>query len=220
MIDLRAVNRDQFESAKGHAESLLRTLDICESFGQELSKAELRNVIYTVSKALRERFEAEAPDRSYFATSESPGPRKAIDNLIESTWYTGRQAAVMSALYAALIVVLLIISVVALVVSSRQLTEIADREQVVRVVTAWLMLIVSLSLIRNAWSYFLMYRQCDKMNSALESLGDDVQEVDALKQWAEYHVARAACPLIPAWLWRIIGPSLDDAWKRTAHNTS
>jgi len=204
---------------KGKAERLLRKLDICRSFGNELSPADLRELIYDVPKPVRQRFQHETVEESYFASTADVGPRRAVENLVESAWYTGKLATLMARLYTGLIVVLASTAIVALVVSSREFSDVLRREYVTRVVTSWLLLIVSLSMLRAAWGYSRMAQHSDRTMTACEHLGSVVTERDALSQWHEYQVARASCPLIPKWLWDLKGESLDDAW-RTAMDES
>lgn len=202
------------DTVKARAERLLRTLDICHSFGRPISETELRGVILGVRKELRKQFETESLDQSYFASLADPGPKRAVENLVESAWYMGRQAAGMATLYLLLILTLLVTSIFALVVSSRGFADPMQREHVTRLVTSWLLLLVTLNMLRALWSYFRMYQQCERTQASCEHLGEDVTEVDVLGQWHEYQLARASCPLIPDWLWHAMADSLDDAWRR------
>lgn len=207
------------DALKGKAERLLRKLDICRSFGNELTPADLREVIYDVPKRVRQRFQQETVEESYFASTADAGPRRAVENLVESAWYTGKLATMMARLYTGLIVVLASTAIAALIVSARELTDVLQREYVTRVVTSWLLLIVSLSMLRAVWSYSRMAARCDRTMTACEHLGPEATERDALSQWHEYQVSRASCPLIPKWLWDLMSESLDDAWHIAMDDT-
>lgn len=201
------------DGVKSRAEALLRTLDVCTSFGREISTADKRDIIAGVSKRLRRQLEA-AEGEPYFDSDQAPGPEKAVRNLIESAWYTKRQAQAMAAIYGGMIAVLLAVSLTALVIATRDVGQPQARERIVRLVTAWLLLLVSLEMLKNVWAYWNMYQRCQSTETACEHLaGGDVSEADALRRWYEYQVARASSPLLPSWLWRVMQPTLNDAWR-------
>ena len=180
-----------------------------------ISKAEMRDIVSAVPRATRARFTTEEVSDDYFASTAPLGPRKAVEHLQESAWYTKKQTGVLAAIYTVVIVVLLGLSVIALIVSMRELSAPEAQEDVVRIVTAGLMLIVTLDMIRGAWAYFDLHRRAGKTEEACEHLlTGKITEEDALREWCEYHVARSSAPLLPGWLWRTMGPSLVDAWRR------
>jgi hypothetical protein len=209
------------DGLKSRAESLLRKLDLCRSFGQEVSEADMRDLVYTVPRRIRHRFrDSHGPD-TYFSSRSDVGSARAIENLHESAWYNGRQAAVMAGIYAFLIAVLVVISLAVLILAMREAEAGAQQERLVRVVTAWLMLVVSLNMLNAAWSYFRMYQRCDRtVEATLRLKGTSVSDEDALRQWHEYQVARSSCPLMPQWLWKCMEKSLNDAWDSAGHTYS
>ncbi len=203
------------DGIKSRAEALLRTLDLCQSFDRQISEADKRDIVVSVPRSLRKQFMGKHALDSYFDRTEVEGPQKAIEHLFESAWHTRRQAGMMAVIYILLIVGLLVLSIAALMVALREISDPNLIEQVVKVVTAWLLLAVSLSMLKNAWSYFKMYQRCQKTEIVCDYLlRGHVTEMDALKQWYEYQLARSGSPLLPQWLWRIMRPSLDDAWRR------
>lgn len=209
------------DGLKSRAESLLRKLDICRSFGHDISEADKRDIIVTIPHRIRKRFVDKAASDTYFASTSTPGPRRAVENLHESAWYNGRQAARMAGIYTAMISVLLILSITSLIFAMRQVDEAMQQERVIKIVTAWLMLIVSLNMLKSAWSYFKMSQRCARTEEAtLRLIQSQVSEADALRQWHEYQVARSACPLIPQWLWKMMERSLNDAWAAARVKTS
>jgi succinate dehydrogenase hydrophobic anchor subunit len=205
------------DEVKSQAEALLRTLDICRSFGRQISEADKRDIVANVPRAIRKRFAGKQLPDLYFASTQSEGPKRAVENLIESAWYTRRQTGAIAALYLFMIIGLLTLSIIALIITIRETNNLQFEEQIIRVVTAWLLLIVSLNMLKSVWSYFKMYQRCQKTELICNHLLlSQVTEADALKQWYEYQMARASSPLLPNWLWRLMGPSLDDAWQRTS----
>ena len=206
---------------KGRAESLLRTLDICRSFGRPVSESDKRDIVVNLPRASRKRFAGKQVHDFYFTSAQAEGPQKAVENLLESAWYTRHQAATMAVVYTILISVLLGVSIFTLVIALREITSPQLREQVVKVVTAWLLLLVSLSMLKSAWSYYKMYQRCQRTELICgHLLLSQIMEADALKQWYEYQLARAASPLLPNWLWLVMSSSLNDAWKRASEKAT
>lgn len=202
---------------KSRSEALLRNLDLCQSFGRRISKADKRDIVSYLPKKVRDQFESSSVVDDYFASKTSPGPRKAVENLVESAWYTKRLSAVMTGLSMALIVILLMVSVLALIASSHEIESTATRADVSKVVASWILLIFTLGISRNAWGYYRLFRRSVRTEmSASHLLSGSVAESDAIKQWYEYQVVRAAAPLIPNWLWQIMKDSLSDAWERAS----
>lgn len=205
------------DGLKARAESLLRKLDLCQSFGQRVSDNDLRDIVYTVPHRIRRRFRSsEGPD-TYFASASDPGPGRAIENLHESAWYNGRQAGVMAAIYGSVMALLVVTSIGVLILAMREIEVGAQQERLIRVVTAWLMLVISLNMLKAAWSYFRMHQRCERtVEATLRLSRTTVSDADALRQWHEYQVARSSCPLMPKWLWKMMEASLNDAWASAA----
>jgi hypothetical protein len=204
------------DAAKSRAETLLRILDECRSFGRQISEADKRDIALSAPKALRERMDGTSTIDSYFESASAPGPRRAIDNLLESAWYTRHQAFRMMQIYVAAVCLSLLLSIFALFIAARASTP-NEADRAIKLVTGWLMLAVSLNPIKGAWSYFRMSQRCGKTeDSCSHLLGSEVSEADAIRRWNEYHVARAGAPLLPGWLWGSMEQSLNVAWRARA----
>jgi hypothetical protein len=202
------------DDQKGHAEGLLRKLDFCQSFGREISAADVRDIVLDAPNKLRKKLEGSTLETGYFASTQPPSPRTAIENLLESAWYTRRLAHSMTVLYAFLITCVVSASIWALAVTASSTYAATERERAVKVTISWLLLIVSLSMAKNVIAYSKMAQRCQRSESTCEHLlRSDVLEGDALKQWHEYQLARAASPLLPQWLWGLKRADLDEAWR-------
>lgn len=200
---------------KGNSEALLRKLDLCRSFQKDISEADKRDIVASLPRKLRKKFDEAEPLDTYFESDKLPGPTKAIENLIESAWYTRKLTESMVLICVALTAFLLLVSIYALIITSRELTDANTRETVSKVVTSWLLLIFTLSLAKNAWLYSKLSQRCQKVETAGEHLlKGELTEAEALKQWHEYQIARSSCPLLPDFLWKLRQVSLDDAWRQ------
>ena len=204
------------DTAKAKGEALLRLLDLCLSFGRPISRADKRDIVAAAPKALRERANVAELTDFYFDSSENPGPRRAIENLLESAWYTKHQMERMAWVYGVATSGILLIATGALLITAREVAAAATREEVVRMVTSLLLVLVSLSMLKNVWAHIRMYNRCARTEAACSHLLKAlVTESDAQQQWAEYHVARAGAPLVPQWVWLSMRTQLAESWALT-----
>lgn len=204
---------------KGRCESLLRKLDLCRSFDMPISSADKRDIVAYLPKSLRKRFsDSELPD-TYFTSSEPSGSRKAIENLVESAWYSKQQANMMAGVCIILTVIVIGIALGALIVTSNEVQSAATRANISKVVTSWLLLVFSLGMFKHGWAYYkFAERSGHTFTTGEHLLRGQIAEADAVKQWYEYQIGRASSPLLPQWLWKLRQDALNDAWEHVSAN--
>lgn len=210
------------DATKGHAETILRKLDLCQSFQIDLSPSDYRDIISATSTKRRRELSMAQLQGDYFTSTADDVPRRAVENLLESAWYTSRQCGRMIAVGTTAVISLILIAIAALVVSSQEIGDVESRSAVSRIVSSWLLLLFSLGLIRNLMAYSRFRQRCQTTIQTTEAmLGSAIAENDAIKQWYEYQIARANAPLLPEWLWRLMQASLNEAWEayRTARES-
>lgn len=202
---------------KTRCESLLRKLDLCRSFDMPISPADKRDIVSYLPKPLRKQFsDTELPD-TYFTSSEPPSPRKAVENLVESAWYTKQQASIMAGVCIVLTVAVVATALGALIITSNEVQSVATRANISKAVTSWLLLIFSLGMFKHGWAYYkLAERSGQTYNTGEHLLRSEIAEADAVKQWYEYQIARASSPLLPEWLWKLKQDALNDGWRRAS----
>lgn len=207
---------------KGKAESLLRKLDLQDSFGWEIKSIDVADVVVSLPKKLQEKFSPSDEPDDYFASKEVVGHHRAVQNLQESAWWSKHLAKTMGNYCFFLTVVLVVISLFTLVISSMvissgQITS-SHAEYMTsanRVVIAVLLLIVSLGLIPLTMNYYTFSTKAgdsEKIATELIKRKDD-DNVQAIKAFNEYHLARASAPLIPTRLWNRKKDGLNKAWE-------
>lgn len=202
---------------KGRSESLLRKLDLCRSFDIPVSPADKRDIIAYLPKTLRKRFSDSELQDKYFTSSTPAGPRKAMENLVESAWYTREQARMMVVVCLVLTVLVVGIAIASLIVTSNEVQNAATRTNIAKVVTSWLLLIFSLGTFKHGWAYYKLVERSERTYTTGEHLlRGEVAEADAVKQWYEYQIGRASSPLLPEWLWKLKQDGLNDAWQRAS----
>ncbi len=202
---------------KGQCDSLLRKLDLCSSFDMEISEADRRDIVTDLPPKIRKRFSGSAVPDTYFTSSTPASPAKAVENLVESAWYTRRQASMMTRVCVVLICLMVTLAVVGLMGTSNEVGSAATRVNVSKVVTGWLLLIFSLGMVRHGLAYYqLAVRSERTYTTGLHLLKGDITAPDAIKQWYEYQIGRASSPLLPDLLWKMMQKNLNDGWARAS----
>ena len=201
------------DRAKSIAETLLRKLDYRDAFGWEISKSKLSDVLARSGGKLRKRIPPEDHRENYFASSESVGLVRALQNLQESAWWSKHLAEKMGRYTLAGTIVATLGSLLILVTTVGTLQSFEVRASVGRVVTAVLMLAVSLGLVRLTLGYYDFSPRAHRTEErATEFLKGGCTEIDAIKLYNDYHLDRAVAPLVPDRVWKWNRDQLNELW--------
>jgi hypothetical protein len=207
---------------KGLAQALHRKLDLENALGWTITKSELADLLARFTGKLDSL--AGMRKGSYFASSEPPGTKRAIQNVRESSWWSMHLAQSMGWVFSLLIVCLLVGCILLLNASVQTLPQenvsaaVVPKSvvaaAVVKIVTSAIMLVFSLGLLRLACGYFGYASKSRQVREKAESMlengaGDEIQ---AVKLWQDYHLARAGSPILPDWIWRLREKKLNALW--------
>lgn len=202
------------DKMKGAAEALLRKLDLQDSFGWQITKAEVTDTLARAPRRMLEESAAVENPEAYFATQEGQGTKRSLKNIQESAWWSKHMTERMWRYSLAATIISVVGSLIVILVS---LNTIDDRDILSgtgRVVTSILMLVLSLGLIRLTLGYYSFHQKAQRAESrAEELLKTDCSEVEAIKLYSEYHLDRAAAPLIPDLVWRRNEKRLNELWE-------
>jgi hypothetical protein len=202
------------DKLKGTAEELLRKLDFRDSLGWEISKVELSDVLARTPARLRARITAEDLRGSYFASGDELGPRRAVQNIQESAWWSKHLSEAMGRYLFIFTVASSVGSLFILLVSVGTVKSFDVLSGIGRVVTAVLMLILSLGSIRLTLGYYDFSRKAQRVEErAAELLRYGSNEIEVVKLYNEYHLGRAVAPLIPDRIWKWNEKHLNELWK-------
>jgi hypothetical protein len=200
---------------KGLAESILRKLDVWESFGWPISGMELSDILMQCPARLRKIHPADHEHRQYFFSQQTFGPKRALENAQESAWWSKHLAMRTGHFYLATTIVLVFISLGALLVSIETIHNFDVLSNIGRVVTSTFMLIFSLGLIRFIFGYYQFSSQASRVETQAARLLelDSVNQDQAIKLIYEYQLSRAVAPLLPSWLWKLLRNDLNSLWQ-------
>jgi flagellar biosynthesis protein FliQ len=199
---------------KGRAEQLKRKIELFDGLGWTISPADLSDALAKISSRRRNLI-LKAVKENYFASQTSVGPKRAVENLQESAWWSKDLAGTTLILCAIVTVVLVVGSLISLGVAVSAVKDTATLENTSRVIAAIVSLIVSLGLIRLMSGYFAFGRRSEQVEKAtVHLLGGTVSEVEAIKLLHDYQIARSAAPLIPDWIWKLRRKTLNELWDQ------
>lgn len=207
------------DSVRGQAQALRRKLDLKDGLGWELSNAELSDLIVRCPASVKEKTRIGSSGGAYFASEELPGPRRAMENVSESAWWSKHLSEKMFMLCLMALVVSTVGVVFALVVAIQAASGPAPLDMlsnVARVATAILMFLISLGVFKLATGYFGLSKKAARVEESAERLlksGATIELADALSLVGEYHVARACAPIIPTWVWKLNQHELNGVWR-------
>lgn len=198
----------------GRGESLRRRLDMRDAYGWAIPNVEWSDLLVMLAPKDREKTKA-VHQEDYFASSQHPGPRRAIEALMESSWYSKHLSRLAGHISLAVIVLLVGFSIATMAISINTLKDFDLMSNIARVVTSALMLMFSMDMISLTLRYYEFSSQSGEAerqaNEQIASADKDI--VPSLKLWQDYHVSRAVAPPIPTWLWRWKRDSLNQIWE-------
>lgn len=211
---LSEVTSYRSEAIRSRGQVIRRRLDFQDSLGWQISNAEFSDLLMRCPRSVRNRASTGQSTEPYFASNLPPGPRRALQNISESAWWSKHLSESMFKFCLWLVIVGVLISVSTLLIALQAIGQADARASVVRVVTALLMLLLSTDTIRLTLGYFGFAESAGRSELAATAQLDSkkAEDIDAIKIMNEYHVARAVGPIIPTWIWKYRRTELNQTW--------
>lgn len=204
----------QSDKNKGDAEALRRKLDYEDSLGWGISGAEISDFLARAPRKIRASID-DKNQENYFASKDAVGISRALKNVQESAWWSKHLAEKMWRFMLVVNFASVSLSILLLLISVNSVSSPETLSGVGRVVISVLMLIFSLGLIRLTTSYHSFSQKTQRIEErASEMLKGSASEIDALKLFTEYHLSRAAAPLLPDWVYERNQEYLNKLWNQ------
>ena len=211
----------RMERVRSVAQGLRRKLESLNSFGWEISNREMSDLIARCSSSVKKRVKREVTEEPYFASKEEPGPKRAVENVMESAWWSKHLSESMFWTCTVIIGCAVAGSLVALVVSILAVVDHNTMSSVARTVTSVLLLGLSCGLIRLAVGYYGFGQKAGQIEVQAEAiLTKKVAQIDAVKLLHEYQLARSSAQIIPEWVWRWRRDELNTLWLAYRHKAA
>jgi hypothetical protein len=206
------------DRSRGKSEGMRRELDFADSFGTPVSKQSVADLQAETSTRLLGKLPAEGKAVSYFASTEPPGASRALENVLESSWWSRRLAETMVIVYGAVTIIVVALAIALLVGTlafAVPTTNTASVDSLARLGMFVVVLISSLGLIRQLTGYSRFKDSAFRVEETAEQMirtnNSDLLEITKL--WQRYHIARAASPLLPSLLWQTQRNKLNRLWN-------
>ncbi len=210
-----SVSQWHSDSLYNKTEEIKRKLEFQDGLGWIISDQEKSDLILEAPPTAKKK--AYGPEESpYFDSTEAISPRRAIENLKQSAWYTRHLAKEMAKYMFAFSVLVFALAVFFMVVAfqSPLLQEWGPR--IGRIVSAVLVFMVASGYVRLGFRYLTFSQNAERINDRgtqlwkLEALTD----IQAIQVLHEYQIARVTAPMIPDWLWRRKEEELNRLWTQ------
>lgn len=201
------------DSLRGRAESLFRKLEAEDFLGWPLSEKERRDAY-----ALGDEDAATAIKNdvaNYWASKEVPGPRRAVEGVQESAWWSEHLARTMALVIGALAAGCLILAVSTLfAVMGKELTS-PQAGSVANAILVLFALSFSGGFMRLAIDYRAFSVSAASIDSRAEQLLADprLEAVQAIRILHDYQVIRVKAPPLPDLVHRLRKKSLERLWS-------
>jgi len=201
------------------AEDILRKLEMYNGFGWEITSKEILDLRASSSKSVKKAAYS-SDSYKYFASTETVGAERALQNLEESAWWTKHQSRKMAFYSSGAGAFLLLLVIIGLVSITQNPLPKDKMQKIGEVAVVIILFIGATGYMRRALEYRTFSLQAAEADStANDILGTDtVSEIDAIKLLHDYQVNRAISPLLPSWLWALEKKNLNKLWAE--HKTS
>jgi hypothetical protein len=200
---------------KGLSEGILRNLEFQDSFGWKISNSMISDILATVPSSVKSASKNKQTEKTYFASKQENQLMMALENLQESAWWSKHLANRMGQIYLAISVVVVFLSFVVLLISVETIQSFVVLQSIGRVVTSTVMLIFSLRFVRLTADYYSFSRRSHQIEEKAEQLAAALKpgEMQVVRLFHEYQLARGSSPLIPTWVWKSMNAELNTLWK-------
>jgi hypothetical protein len=204
------------DAVKDFSEELRRKLDTRDSFGWPISSTELSDLFIKTPANLRQLAPRETQGQNYFASRTPFGPKKALENIQESAWWSKHLSKKMFQYCLVTSLTLLVIILGTLIICIQTISSRDSLINIGRIVTSTLMLFFILGLYRRIIGYYEFSQKASQIESRIENLlnTQNVSESDAIKIVHEYQLARFSSPLIPSFIWKQMRGELNLMWAK------
>lgn len=207
------------DKIKRTADSLLGKLDLADSFGWELSGKEVSDLLVQTPKSIKSNLNSHELQSTYFASRETIGAQRAIENIQESAWWSKHLARRVGLVYLIVASIIVFISIALLIISIETIKDFNQLSNMGRAITSVIVFIFSVGFFRIAENYYDFSQNAERAEvCALHLLSSKVDEAHAIKLVYEYQLIRSATPLLPTWIWKLMQKELNLLWKDYRQN--
>ncbi len=206
---------------KSLAETAKRHHEVVVGFGISPSRTQLADLRQSLQNEMSPEADALLKKGITYASSEPVGPRRALENLCESAWFTKHLANRCVIWVAATVIISFTIVLSLLLWSAATLGGAAGGVIAAKSVAATFTFLISVGAIRSWVAYAKLSQKAKEIDTeACRLLTTDAPSTfDVQRLLTEYQVSRASAPLIPTWVWKIHRSSMNADWELRTSKT-
>jgi hypothetical protein len=213
-----AVVKFNTDDLRGKAERLKRAYEFADSFGEGVAKKLLAEIDVSSPRHLSSTDLVELSRGVVFASATEQGPRRALENLQESAWWSNQNARltahILCSIAALIFTSALIILIVVTVAPGPH--DLSLEASVGRIVASTLLCVFSLNLIQTVIKLYRFAAKAGAIDDEAEHRLDQTSSnpIDTMRLLSEYQIARASAPMIPTFIWKLRAEKLNGVWTR------
>jgi hypothetical protein len=201
------------------AEEAKRLHELVSGFGNKPTGCQLADLNHSLRNELSPEQAALLKQGITYASSEPCGPRRALENLCESAWFTKHLANHCAVWVGWTFISSLVVAISLLLWLACSHAGTGSAELGAQCIAATFTFLISVGMVVSWVEYLKLAQKAKEVDAEadrlLASANPSAFEVHC--SLTEYQVARASAPLIPTWIWKLYRDSLNNDWKlRTA----
>lgn len=199
---------------KVQAEAILRVIED-EDFGYLFSDKQRADLLVSLpNQILKKAWKLNGVD-PYFSSETPPSPRRAIENLLESSWFTKHLANKMSQWVRISLCFVILVLAMTIFVSWQSISSKEVTQAVGKTVISIIVFLFSAGLFRLYKDYERFSNAADKIIDRAETMlsKNKIDPIEAFRLRRDYQVIRQGAPLIPDFLYKYYRDRLNDMWK-------
>ena len=202
---------------KGSAQAIHRKFEFLDALGWEVSSQELRNLHVTLPKGVKAKLD-KSPNSpyTYFASKTPRSPRRLMENLTESSFFSRHLAMRSAQIFGFITLVIFILTILMLLLALQSSPSQATGIVTAKIFVAVLGFLFTAGFIRLTYDFYrfsqISSRAEDNACALLKQKEIELEE--AIKLYHEYQLARAGSPLIPTLVWKSMRDELNRRWEQ------
>lgn len=208
---------------KDQADGLLRLLDIGDGLGTAIAPRDRADALAEVSDSAIRLAGWRAAPGAYFASMTAGSPRRLVENMRESAWWTTRIARSAEAMQKVWVWVFGLLGAGILAVTALRpgvpqqgLAAFLTTPSFVIAVLLFLFTSGPYKRIGEYRSFHEAAKEIDARAERLLDAPERITEAVARQLAADYHLARKGSPLLPGFIWSMRQRKLNQLWSAVA----
>jgi hypothetical protein len=210
--------RSEFWKSQG--ELAKRRWEFVDGFGQAIRDGFIADWLACRPTGFLNDVTAEEIRGSAFDSTAPPGPRRVIENVIESAWWTKHESRLMAwylgAVLALLFAAILLILSISIGALGSDASAMERARNVGAMICAVLAFVFSINVVRLLVAFIALFCSTKSLlaRGCTDFSRDNVGEREALLLLFDYQTARSDAPLLPTFIWKLHGKHLRQEWHR------